>query len=559
MPALARLFALCLALVGPAASAAGPTGDRPTELPTQSATDHPALGAADERIERGRRIYELGIAGDGTAVQALSAGDSRLSGTQAACTTCHRRSGMGSREGRVAVSPVTGPVLYTKPQPFWPQRPGRAAADIRPLRQELRPPYDDDTLVRAVRNGVDAGGAALAALMPRYALGDTDAQALVAYLRQFGASPPPGLDGQVLHLATVITPDADPARAATVADTLSAWARSGAMGGMPMDLQVWRLDGEPAGWTAQLHALQARRPVYAVLSGAGRARWSPVRDFCEQAAVPCLFPIVDLATEGASGSGTAPGPDRTADFYTLYLSRGVPLEARILARQIQELDPPPARVVQLVDDEAGEHASGLLSDLLGNRPRVVRTWASDTPAALIADLTDSDVLVGWLSPAHLDALARSRPQGPGAQWTAFSGQLAPPAQTSLPPAWRQQARWISLHSDPRRLRGQGVLGLTPWLARLPQALQARDPALMAEIYAATYFFGDALSRMHGHWSREYLLETLETANYTRPAGSAFLALSLAPGQREAAKAGHLLAYGGPELQDLLPLSPRLSP
>jgi hypothetical protein len=395
--------------------------------------------------------------------------------------------------------------------------------------------------------------------MPRYTLGDDDAEALVAYLRQFGASLPSGLDGQVLHLATIITPDADPARAAAVADTLSAWSRSGALSGMPMDLQVWRLEGEPAGWTAQLHALQARRPVYAVLSGAGRARWSPVRDFCEQAALPCLFPIVDLAPESTGRSEPMQGSDRKSDFYTLYLSRGVPLEARILARQIQELDPPSARVVQLVDDEAGAYAAGLLSDLLGERPRVVRAWAAGEPAALIADLTEDDVLVGWLSPAHLDALARARPQGPGARWSAFSGQLAPPAKTSLPPAWRQAARWISLHSDPRRLRGQGVLGLTPWLARLPPALQKGDPALMAEIYAATYFFGDALSRMHGYWGREYLLETLETANYTRPAGSAFLALSLAPGQREAAKAGHLLAYGGPELQDLLPLSPRLSP
>jgi hypothetical protein len=143
------------------------------------------------------------------------------------------------------------------------------------------------------------------------------------------------------------------------------------------------------------------------------------------------------------------------------------------------------------------------------------------------------------------------------RWAVFSGQLAPPGKTDLPNPWRQEARWVSLRSDPRRLHGQGVLGLTPWQERLQ--LPASDEALLSEVYAATYFFGDALARMHGHWSREFLLETLESAHFTRPAGSAYFALSLAPGQREAAKAGHLLGFTGPELRDLVPIGPRLSP
>jgi hypothetical protein len=65
--------------------------------------------------------------------------------------------------------------------------------------------------------------------------------------------------------------------------------------------------------------------------------------------------------------------------------------------------------------------------------------------------------------------------------------------------------------------------------------------------------------MHGQWNREYLLETLESAHYNRPAGSAYFALSLAPGQREAAKAGHLLGFTGPELRELVAFDPRLSP
>lgn len=503
------------------------------------------VSAASDRVAQGRRIYEEGIMQTGAPLLGKSAGSSTLSGTQAACTACHRRSGMGSREGRVAVSPVTGPMLYAQPSSYWPRRPGRSAQAVTPLRQDARAAYDDAHLMRAIRSGVDASGAPLDALMPRYDLDDPDMQSLIAYLRQLSAAPTPGLDREGLHLATIVTPDADPARANLITETLSAWARSGALDGMPIDLQVWRLEGEPAGWTRQLHDLDARRPVYAVLSGAGGARWRPVRDFCEQARLPCLFPIVDLA------------PDDAQDFYSMYLSRGVPLEARILARQIKELAPSAVRVVQLFDDEAGVASVRMLADALGVPLQNARAWVPESPESFIDDLRPDDVVVGWLSPTHLSALARLRPQGLGTRLALFSAQLAPPEKTNLPLAWRREARWISLRSDPQRVRGKGVLGLAPWQSRLQ--LPPSDDVLMSEIYAATYFFGDALARMRGPWTREYLLETLESAHYTRPAGSAYFALSLAPGQREAAKAGFLLGFGGPDLQQVVPFGQRLSP
>lgn len=504
-----------------------------------------SAGTADELFERGRWIYQEGLDATRSPVRALSAGDSILSGAQAACVVCHRSSGMGSREGRVTVAPITGPILFSRPVPTWPVRPGRQAAAVQPLRHEARQAYDDALLARAIRSGVDSSGSALAPLMPRYALDDDSMQALVTYLRRRWAGPPRGLDANTLHLATIVTADADPERARVVTETLTAWSRSGALGGIPIDLQVWRLEGDPSDWIRQLTELQARRPVYAVLSGAGRSRWEPVRDFCEQHAVPCLFPIVDWA------------PEDPRDVHSLYLSRGTSLEARILARQIRALDPPAIRVVQLVDDEAGAQAARMLTGLLGATPQSTRAWHHEALEAIDSDLAAADVVVGWLSLANLETLARSRPEGLGARWAVFSAQLAPPDKAQLPIAWRREARWISLRSDPARVRGQGVLGLKPWLERL--RLPASDEPLMAELYAATYFFGDALARMRGHWDPDYLIETLETANFSRPAGSAYFALSLAPGQREAAKAGYLLGFTGSDLRDLAPIGPRLTP
>jgi hypothetical protein len=504
-----------------------------------------SVRAGDDPVEQGRRIYEQGVTVDGLPLRATSVANLSLSGDRSACIACHRRSGMGSREGGVAVSPVTGPILYARTTPYRPARPGRAAPQVTPLRQDSRDAYDDASLARAIRDGIDPNGRRLDPLMPRYELGDADSKALISYLRELSAAPVPGLQGGVLHLATVVTADADPVRSAVVTETLGTWARSGALGGIPLDLQVWRLQGPPAGWAAQLRDLQQRQPVYAVISGAGRAQWAPVRDFCEQAAVPCLFPIVDLA------------PSDPGDFYTLYLSRGVPLEARMLARYLDEQVPRPARVVQLVADEAGEAAARLLAAEFGDVAVETRVWRAESPAGAIADLKPGDVLVGWLSPAQTLALAQARPQGPGVTPVVFSAQLAPPEKTALPLAWRREARWVSTRSDPQRVRGKGALGLVPWASHMKLSLD--QEALLSEVYAATYFFGDALARMRGHWSREFLLETLETAHYARPAGSAFFSLSLAPGQREAAKAGHLLGFDGPDFRELVVIGPRLTP
>jgi hypothetical protein len=300
-----------------------------------------------------------------------------------------------------------------------------------------------------------------------------------------------------------------------------------------------------AGWTQQLQGFHERSPVYAVISGAGGAQWAPVRDFCELSLLPCRFPIVDYA------------PARPDDHFVIYGSRGVPLEARILARLLTDLEPRPARVVQIVGNDAGTEAARLLSGMLEQTACETRVLTGDSATGVLAGLSAKDVVVGWLTPAQLQLRASARPEGPGTSLAIFSAQLAPPDKTRLPEAWRRDSRWISVRSDPGRLHGRGALGLVPWLQQLK--LAPGETALLAEVYAATYYFGDALARMRGHWSQEFLLESLESASYGRPAASVYFSPSLGPGQREAAKAGHLLGFSGADLRELIAIGPRLAP
>lgn len=501
----------------------------------------PALSAPD-LVERGSRIYLNGVLPDGSPVRAIEAGSIEVSGSLAACVRCHQRSGLGSREGELPISPITGPILFSKPKSSWPVRIGRKPTAVIPSRNEARMAYDDASLARAIRGGVDASGQALHPLMPRYALGDDDMQALIAYLHELGAKPVPGVAEKTLRLATIITPDAPLQRSQQVAEALTVWTASNPMSNLSLPMDVWQLQGEAATWGAQLLAYYRQQPVFAVLSGAGGANWQPVAEFCEQQAVPCLFPIVDSASA------------ESAPYYSMYLDTGLPLEARVLARFLGDSDKPPPRLIQWVDGPAGERSAQLLGSLLTNQVIETRRWNSDG-SNLVADLGPDDVVVAWLRPPELQHLFTQLP--PASAPVYVSARLAEPGNLIVPPSMQPRLRWISTRIDPQRRRANNTVGLVPWAQHL--GLPIRDEALMAEVYAATYFFSDALSRMRGLWSREYLLERLESGSFNQPAGKLFFSLSLGPGQRVAVKAGHILGLRSPEYRQVVPFSHRLVP
>ncbi|HEY4589164.1 MAG TPA: c-type cytochrome, partial [Thermoanaerobaculia bacterium] len=294
----------------------------------------------------GRRIYQEGTAG----------------GAQPACASCHRRSGFGTSEGGVYVPRVTGPDLF---QP----RQLRRADLFRNLYQEsqtslydarvrdprLRPAYTPETLAAAVREGRDPAGRALDPLMPRYRLSEAEMAALTAYLQGLSTAPSPGVDGETIHFATIVTAGVDPGRRDAMLDVLRAYVRwknaetrhsAQRIGFSPWyrdefqgayrqwQLHVWELRGAAATWPAQLAAYYRAQPVFAVLSGLGVGPWRPVHEFCERTEVPCLFPNTGLPV-------VHPGA------YALYLSAGLTVEAQALARYLSDF---PGRIVQVYRD-----------------------------------------------------------------------------------------------------------------------------------------------------------------------------------------------------------------
>lgn len=109
-----------------------------------------AAAPLDDEIENGRRIYQSGILPSGAPLKGTRLGGD-VSGASGACITCHNRSGMGSVEGDLQVSPITGNYLFDtgeKAVATMDTRSGKAF-------NQKHAPYTEESLATAIRTGVN--------------------------------------------------------------------------------------------------------------------------------------------------------------------------------------------------------------------------------------------------------------------------------------------------------------------------------------------------------------------------------------------------------------------
>ena len=125
-----------------------------------------AASTSPGEIPQGEMIYRQGVLPTGQPLRGKRDADINVEGADAACVSCHRRSGLGSQEGRYIIPPIIGKYLF---------RPGlRNIEDLTtPHVEGYRPnrsAYTEETLARAIRDGIDADGRELNYLMPRFKL-----------------------------------------------------------------------------------------------------------------------------------------------------------------------------------------------------------------------------------------------------------------------------------------------------------------------------------------------------------------------------------------------------
>jgi hypothetical protein len=521
------------------------------------AVEPAAAESASRTNAIGEAVYREGRLASGAALRGERAGALPVKGADAACARCHGRSGLGKIEGKFVIPPIAGRNLL---------RPGVRVigeADLHGDPMHHLPPtprdrqaYDDDALARAIRDGVDPGGRELDYLMPRFDIDEASMQALVGYLKRLSSGRIPGLRDGTLQLATIVTADADPVAREGMLRVLNQFVMERnelqyRTAGAPLPpgadalrfrvrrrwvLNVWELKGDPGTWERQLDEYFTRGPVFAVISGLGRSDWQPVDRFCERRAVPCLLPNIDLP-------GSASG-----NYYPIYFSQGVLLEARLMARRLGEASAKSGarRVVQIYRaGDIGRPAAARLRDALGARISVKdlelgkSVSAGDIDRAL-GELARGDALVLWLRPEDLAQLS-----APPADLSAVfvSGLMGGLEAAPLPPGWRERA----LLAYPVALPAERASFLNYPLGWFHlHSIPVVAERVQVDTYIACSDLAEAVASMLDEFVPDYLVERVESSLETHLVNGYYTHLGLGPEDHFASKGGYLVRFDGPK-------------
>jgi cytochrome c553 len=520
-----------------------------------------SVWCADVDQSLGAAIYREGKLPSGAPLQGQREAGAGVRGIAAACISCHRPSGLGTTEGQIVVPPIIGKYLF---RPHSTNVQDMSLPHVAGYRS-TREPYTDTSLAKAIREGRAPNGRVLNYLMPRFALDDASMAALIAYLKKLSSDAVPGVTDDTLHFATIITPDADPTQREAMLEVMERFfadKNSFIRGGLrPMQasreieyrvsrrwqLHVWQLTGEPDQWEQQLRSRLAAEPVYAVISGLGARTWAPVHRFCEAEKLPCLLPNVELPVVAES------------DFYPVYFSRGVLLEADLIASQLKAQmagsadQPAMQRLVQLYRQGdvgvAGAHALEMVAKAHGlkveNRPLSAATNDHTDVVQALGGLGRGDALVLWLRPLDLAALPLDVPT---LQSVILSGTMGGLENAPLSADWRSRARMTYPFDLPegRKVRMNFPLA---WfkIKRIPVVAER----VQTDSYIACGILAETLTDMLDSFVRDYLVERVEGMLDHRLVNGYYPHLSLAPGQRFASKGGYIVRFTDPVGTSLL--------
>lgn len=502
------------AFLGALALVAGAPGFGEAAVPDQTASGsaavQPALPLSPE-AQLGRELYLEGRLPNGSPLKGKRPGGITVTGKQAACVQCHRRSGLGGVEGNEAIPPITGRALFGGD-------PVLVRVDKR-FNQSVsvqHRPYDETSFAKALRMGRDVSGRDMSTLMPRYDLTDAQVKSVSAYVRTLSSTWSPGVTQTDIHLATVIAPGVSPERRKAFLATLNAMVNqhnvtvvSGLRQKLPplerrlhvrrnWTLDVWDLSGPPASWAAQLDQLQQQKPAFALLSGLALDEWQPVHDFCERSRVACWFPSVDLAPANVEQGR-----------YGLYFSAGIDLEAAALSRRLQSVPEKPQRVVQVFAPETrARHAASTLHRLLDKAGIPVQDmeWnpsVREDLSKVLGGLTDHDSVVLWLPDQILEEVG-GMAAPPGAVYV--SATLAESGIGRLPKAWKKFA-WSVQRLELAKMREANLFRFNQW--RVYRHLPLVDEKMQAEVFFAGNALSWMLTAMLNNLHTDYLIERAE--------------------------------------------------
>jgi len=502
-------------------------------------------------LELGQRIYQKGILPNGEPLTAFGKDGLPFKINKTACMDCHRRSGLGSSESGILIPPITGRYLFKVSDKKGSRLLDKVGAP--------RPVYTEATLKALIQNGVRPNGQQLHEIMPRYKISNKDSDYLITYLKSLTQEEIPGLRDDRIEFATIITPDMpddDKKLMLNIMNTYMGHVNKDVrqLGHMKSpihnrykpfrkwNLHVWELTGDSSSWKQQLEKKYAEQPVFALLGGYGD--WRPIHQFCEQNKIPSLFPITD--TPGF------PEEKTNRDFYTLYFSKGIKIDADAVAKQIltQNKDNSVGNILQIFDGTAPGSIAvnmlrrSLLANNVTNVQDIVISPSIDITKKSWDNITKKykpDVIVIWLNEKQaLQILQNQQNHLPNQIYLSsrMLNQFEPEFLRAKLPLLIQKNTSLVHPFYLKSKNKRHLLRTQIWLRS--NKIKYKKERIIANTYFCLAMLSGAIRSSSYNLNREYLIEQFEHMIDNSVYRSIYPHLSLGPDQRYASKGVYMV-------------------
>lgn len=505
----------------------------------------------EQLVEIGRQVYQEGVLANGEPIMATVMGGLEVSGQQFTCIHCHRRSGLGGQEGTIYVPPTNGAYLFAPREKV----------------HMVRPSYTDQTLIEAIAGGVNPLGTTFDEIMPLYNLPDLEMTGLVAYLKELSSKFSPGVDDQAIHIGVVVDAAADKTdrdAMLTVIERFFANKNSESRNESKRrkyapfyrvdslqsyrhwKLHIWEVSGPPENWPAQLEKYYRQQPVFTMFSGLVDSSWSPIHEFCEKHRIPSLLP-----------NTVRPVVREKFDFYTMYFSKGVVLDAQVALDDL-ETQPTRNKIIQVYRRGGdGEDGATAMRSMAGAEGIELHDLALAEDAeirgmeqvAAKARETGADTMIFWLGAGDLDSLAAGGARLPDNFRIYFTSSLLDGELNRIPAFFKANGVVLHQYNLPQHQANRFKWPAT-WLRS--HEIPLTRPVLQGQTYYACMILMSGLKHIRRNFYGEFLLDSLDHAQRMASYAGNYPTLSFGPEQRYLAKGAYVVDLKTQDIRWIVP-------
>ena len=276
------------------------------------------------------------------------------------------------------------------------------------------------------------------------------------------------------------------------------------------------------------------QPVFAVAGGLINSPWSPVAQFCNKEKIPCLFPNTELP--------------KTADAenaYSFHFTRGLELEAEVLAIYLEKQPSPPQRIVQIsFADPYGEIPANVFT-------KAVNRWVSGSQLESVSVLNTETFIeeISRINTRHREIDALVIWPGEHVSEVVTALQKHPPKIDVVTMPSNALDEWRKQHTQ---ANNEGFLFSYPY--ELPTAYHPRaflvhawmrsnhievtHPTLQFQTYYMLTLLDYGMRNLLGDFYRDYFIEIIENEAESNLNNGTHPTLGL--GQRFASKGGYVV-------------------